>query len=546
MRVMVAQMNSTVGDLKGNSKKILEAVARARKGGVDAVVFPEMALCGYPPEDLLLHPSFIEAVESALVPIIAKSAGLTLFVGMVRKDPQGKGEKRLLNSVAVIQDGALLGFADKQLLPTYDVFDERRYFEPGKKSALFSCKGKRVGVLICEDMWGHAGAVEETSYFSDPVEALKEQKIDLLINVSASPYQLHKPKVRFAVAAKSAQTLKCPVVFCCTVGANDQLVFDGYSFCVDEKGALCHVAKGFEEEDLLIDLEKLPAAVNFAYDPIENLYKALVLGVRDYLHKSGFKKGCLGLSGGVDSALVACLAVEALGKENVLALLMPSPYSSKGSVPDAQLLADRLGIKTLLIPIDKPFSLFLEMLEPLFEGKAFDTTEENMQARIRALILMAISNKFGHIVLSTGNKSELGMGYCTLYGDMCGGLGVISDVTKKQVYELCAYINRKGEIVPQVILDKAPSAELKPNQKDTDSLPPYDIVDAVVQSYVEQYHAAEQIAKERKIPLPLVEELVRKIHRAEYKRWQAAPGIRVSPKAFRSGRRYPIVQKWVE
>ncbi len=544
MQLMVAQLNPIIGDFKGNLKKILYTLDQARLQKVDGVIFPELSLCGYPPEDLLLHASFLNAESKALETVIEASASLILFVGTARKHPQ-KGEKSILNSVAVIQDQALLGFVDKQLLPTYDVFDERRYFEPGQGSGIFAYKGKKIGVLICEDAWQHTGLVTYTDYAKDPVKELLSLKPDLVINVSASPYQFAKAQVRIGVGAACAKTLGCPVIFCCQVGGNDQLIFDGYSFCVDSAGVLRQLAKGFEEDLMVVDLDALPPPISFPYHPLEDLYKALVLGVRDYLHKSGFKKGCIGLSGGVDSALVACIAVEALGKENVLCVMMPSMYSSEGSLSDAKLLAERLGVELLEIPIGKPFNAFLDLLQPFFQGKEPDVTEENLQARIRGSILMALSNKLGHIVLSTGNKSEMGMGYCTLYGDMCGGLSVLSDLTKKQVYELCALINRKKEIIPQAILTKEPSAELRPNQKDSDTLPSYDIVDAVVQGYVERYLTPEEIAEKSGIPLAIVTELVSKIHRAEYKRRQAAPGIRVSCKAFLAGRRYPIVQKWM-
>lgn len=544
MRILVAQLNPIVGDLEGNTQKIIQTLDRARAQAADIVLFSELVLCGYPPEDLLLHPSFIDAQEKYLEKIIRASARLMVFVGFVRRN-SSKGEKPIFNSVAVIHDGKLLGFQDKQLLPTYDVFDERRYFESGATSHIWELKGKKIGVLICEDIWQHAGYVGQTRYAHDPVLDLSSLKPDLVLNLSASPYQFQKPDMRVKVCEKCAKTLHCPVILCCQVGANDQLVFDGYSVYADAEGHLRQMAKGFEEDEMIVDLEAPACPCPFVYDPIKDLYQALVIGVRDYLHKSGFKKGCLGLSGGIDSALVACIAVDALGKENVLAITMPSRYSSKGSVADSEKLAHHLGIELLQIPIEAPFQSFLNLTQPFFQGKAPDSTEENLQARIRGTILMAISNKFGHIVLSTGNKSEMGMGYCTLYGDMCGGLGVISDVTKQQVYTLCRWLNRDGEVIPQSIIDKVPSAELKPNQKDTDSLPEYEVVDKVLQGYVEEYLSPEEIAQKYDLPVEVAIDLVRRIHRAEYKRRQSAPGIRVSKKAFRVGRRYPIVQGWV-
>ncbi len=544
MRIFVAQLNPTIGDMEGNTLKIIQALDRARAKQADIVLFPELTLCGYPPEDLLLHQSFIDAQEKYLEKIVRASARLMVFVGVVRRNTS-KGEKPIFNSAAVISDGKLLGFEDKRLLPTYDVFDERRYFEPGATTRIWELKGKKIGVLICEDIWQHAGYISYTQYARDPVLDMVPLKPDLILNLSASPYQFQKPDVRVNVCAKCAKTLHCPVVLCCQVGGNDQLVFDGYSVYVDAEGHLRQMAKGFEEDDMIVDLDASACPCPFSYDPIKDLYQALVVGTRDYLYKSGFKKGCLGLSGGVDSALVACIAVDALGKENVLAITMPSRYSSEGSISDSEALARNLGIELLQIPIEKPFESFLDVLNPFFQGKGPDTTEENLQARIRGTILMAISNKLGHIVLSTGNKSEMGMGYCTLYGDMCGGLSVISDVTKQQVYALCRWLNREGGLIPQSIIEKAPSAELRPNQKDSDSLPAYDLVDKVLQGYVEEYLSPEEIARKYDVPVEVAIDLVRRIHRAEYKRRQGAPGIRVSKKAFRVGRRYPIVQGWV-
>ncbi len=544
MRIFVAQLNPIVGDLEGNTHKILQTLDRARTKEADIVLFPELTLCGYPPEDLLLHQSFIDAQDKYLEQVIRASARLMVFVGVVRRNTSN-GEKPIFNSAAVISDGHLLGFEDKRLLPTYDVFDERRYFEPGAAGHIWELKGKRIGVLICEDIWQHAGFVGYTQYARDPVLDLVPLKPDIVLNLSASPYQFQKPDVRVKVCSKCAKTLHCPVILCCQVGGNDQLVFDGYSVYVDADGNLRQVARGFEEDDMIVDLDAAACPCPFVYDPMKDLYKALVLGVRDYFHKSGFKKGCLGLSGGVDSALVTCIAVDALGKENVLAIAMPSRYSSANSVSDAELLAKRLGVELLQVPIEKPLEAFLHLLAPFFDGKGVDVTEENIQARIRGTILMAISNKLGHIVLSTGNKSEMGMGYCTLYGDMCGGLSVISDVNKRQVYSLCRWINQDKEIIPASIIDKVPSAELRANQKDSDALPPYDVIDQVLQGYVEEYLSPEQISIKYNIPVEVAIDLVRRVHRAEYKRRQAAPSIRVSKKAFRIGRRYPIVQGWV-
>lgn len=543
MKILVAQLNYTIGDFQGNTEKILLALARARKDQVDLIVFSELAICGYPPEDLLLQEGFVEEMESCLQKIIKASLGLFLLVGLARKNPSKIG-KRFYNSAAVIENGSLLGFHDKWLLPTYDVFDEARYFEPGSSCLTWECKGKRIAVLICEDIWQHAGEVNWSSYSKDPVKLLAYQKVDCLINISASPYYVEKLDLRIRVCKQTAKTLKCPLVLCCQVGGNDQLVFDGYSLFMDANGNVLEIAKGFEEDINIWDLDqKMPSAHVFL-PSVQDMFSALVLGVRDYFHKSDFKKACLGLSGGIDSAVVACVAVEALGKENVLSVAMPSRYTLDSSTEDAKLLASQLGIAYQEIPIEPPFQAYLDLLGPYFKNLPEDVTEENLQARIRGMILMAFSNKFGHILLSTGNKSEMALGFMTLYGDLCGGLSVISDLTKKQVYEVASYINREKEIIPVSILQKEPSAELKPNQKDSDSLPSYDLLDAIVHSYIEEGKSAKTIAVEKNLELSFVQDLIKKIHRAEYKRRQAPPSIRVSQKSFRDGRKVPIVQKW--
>lgn len=544
MRVLVAQLNPTIGDFEKNTRKMIQALDHARKERAEIVLFSELSISGYPPEDLVLHTPFINAAEESLKKIIAASEGLFVVAGLPRHNTS-QGEKPLLNSAAVIYDKKLLGYYDKRLLPTYDVFDEARYFEPGTEAKIWEFKGKKIAVTICEDIWGHAGEVDYTKYQCDPIVELKQLKPDLHLNLSASPYHFQKPELRMRVCAKSAKTLGCPTILCAQVGANDALVFDGYSMVVDEKGELRQLAKGFEEDEMLVDLNVQTPFPSLRYEPIHDLYRALVLGVRDYFHKSGFAKGCVGLSGGVDSSLVVCIAAEALGKENVLGVLMPSRFTSPSSVEDAKALAKNLGIKVLDIPIEGPFCENLELLEPFFENRAWDATEENIQSRVRGTILMAISNKLGYIVLSTGNKSELALGFCTLYGDMCGGLSVIADVTKHQVYALCGWINREKEVIPRSVIEKEPTAELRPNQKDTDTLPPYPVVDAVLEGYVEEHLSAEAIAKKHNIPVDVVIDLIHRIHKAEYKRRQAAPGIRVSKKSFTVGRRYPIVERWM-
>lgn len=545
MKILAAQMNPIIGDLKGNTLKIIDAIKRGQQAKVDVVVFSELALSGYPPEDFLLVDGFLEANMKALEAIIPSTKGISAIIGIPKKNPNLK-EKGITNSAAVIHDGKLLGFQDKCLLPTYDVFDEKRYFEPGGNTKIWSIAGKKVGITICEDLWEHSDLLQFTSYHRDPVLELQALKPDVMLNLSASPYSEGRVDSRIDVCTKAAKTLRCPVIFCNQVGGNDSLVFDGYSIYVGSNGDLLQIAAGFKEDDLLVDTEQKSAPLNFHDNSIEDLYKALTLGLHDYFKKSGFEKACLGLSGGIDSALVASIAADALGPKNILGVLMPSRYSSQGSIVDAEHLAKNLGIEYITIPIEEPFDSYLHLLGPFFKDKKGDVTEENLQARIRGMILMALSNKHGYIVLSTGNKSEMAMGYATLYGDMCGGLGVINDVTKTQVYTLSKWVNRNREIIPWNTIEKPPSAELRPNQKDSDSLPDYEIVDTVLQDYIVSHLSPDEISKRHNYPLELVQELIKKIHRNEYKRRQAPPGIRVSEKAFSVGRRFPIVQKWCQ
>lgn len=530
--------------MKGNTDKILQSIESAKEQSADIVVFSELVICGYPPEDLILLPGFMESVESELERIVKASSSLTVVVGTPRRNPDLK-EKALYNSAAIIHNQQLLGFQDKFLLPTYDVFDERRYFEPANFLKIWNIAGKRVGITICEDIWQHSQLVKYTSYSQDPIEDLINQKPDLVLNLSASPFSFSKFQKRLKVSSLAAASLNCPLILCNQVGGNDSLIFDGYSHYLNSKGELLKFAKGFEEDQLFIDLETPILPLNCKPEPLEDLYRALVLGVRDYFHKSGFTKACLGLSGGIDSALVACIAAKALGPENVLAISMPSRYSSEGSLLDAQKIVKTLGIKYREISIESPFEAFLDLLAPQFEGHAQDVTEENLQARIRGVILMALSNKLGYIVLSTGNKSELAMGYSTLYGDTCGGVGVISDVTKMQVYGLAHWINRESEIIPWDTIKKPPSAELSYNQKDQDTLPEYSILDNILEAYIERHRSAKQIEEEFHYPLKEIEDVIRKIHRNEYKRRQNPPGLRVTEKAFSAGRRFPIVERWI-
>lgn len=535
----MAQINPTIGDLTGNTEKILDSIALAKKQNADLVLFPELCLCGYPPGDFLLLPHFIAALNEPLERVKAASLGITVIIGVPRQ-----GDLGLYNSAAIFADGELIGFQDKSLLPTYDVFAEKRYFIAGKTRKLWDLCGHKIAITVCEDIWKQSASLKGIFYSCDPVEELHHLKPDLMLNLSASPYSVTKFPLRVDICSKAATNLQCPVLLCNQVGGNDDLIFDGHSLYLGAQGQLLQCAKGFEEDYLLVDLSKPSEPCFRQEDNVESLYKALVLGVRDYFQKSGFSKACLGLSGGIDSALVACIAAEALGSSNILGVAMPSRYSSKSSTVDAIQLAHNLGIKYQEISIEVPFQSYLETLAPIFDNLPSDVTEENLQARIRGMILMALSNKFGYIVLSTGNKSELAMGYATLYGDMCGGLGVINDVSKRQVYALSQWINRDKEIIPWNSINKPPSAELRPNQKDSDSLPDYDIIDNVLQSYVEEHCSPEEIAQKWQYPLDLIKDLVKRIHYNEYKRRQSPPGLRVTEKAFSVGRKFPIVQRW--
>jgi NAD+ synthase (glutamine-hydrolysing) len=541
MKITLAQLNPTIGDFSGNERKIVQAIEAAKNSGSDLILFSELVICGYPPEDLLLHRDFIEQAEKTLNNILPSTKGIVAIIGLPRRN-NDKGEKPLHNSAALIKDGKLIGYQDKMLLPTYDVFDEKRYFESGSEFKIYEIFGKKVAITICEDLWHHSELVNETRYQIDPVTLIKELKADLVLNLSASPYNQQKYNARLKVVQKAAKTLNAPLILVNQVGGNDSILFDGNSLVVDQNGELVTRLPGFQEAIETIE-DFIPKNIP-SVDPIEDLYQALVMGVRDYFYKSGFKKACLGLSGGIDSAVVAAIAVQALGSENVIGVSMPSRYSSQGSKKDAQDLASALGIELKTIPIEKPYQAFLDLLTPSFENKAPDVTEENLQARMRGVILMALSNKFGYIVLSTGNKSELAMGYSTLYGDLTGGLSVIADVSKAKVYELARFINRDKILIPASTIEKPPSAELRPNQKDSDSLPPYPIIDQVLEAYVERNETPADIAKNSNIDIAVVKSIIDRIYNAEYKRRQAPPGLRVSSKSFSVGRKFPIVQRF--
>ncbi len=545
MKLLAAQVNPTIGDLEGNERKILDILRRAKGSGADIVLFPELAVTGYPPEDLLLDGAMIEAAERQLEVIRPETKGMLVVVGVPRRCPW-KGEKFLCNSAAVFRGGELIGFKDKTLLPTYDVFDEKRYFSEGAPVFLVEHLGWRIAVTICEDLWQHSNLVGYTRYGVDPVMALKEERPDLVLNLSASPYYFKRKETRWLVCSAAAKTLECPVVLCNQVGANDQLVFDGHSLYCNQKGELVQSARGFVEEDLVVEFDAHVCPCVREENGIQDLYRALVLGVKDYFGKQGFSHAVIGLSGGVDSALTACIACDALGASKVKAIALPSRYSSLESYADAACLADRLGIELKKVDIDGLFQEYLDQLSSAFQRPLTSLVVENLQARIRGMILMAFSNQEGSLLLNTSNKSEMAMGYTTLYGDLCGGLSVLSDVTKLRVYELCHFVNRKEEIIPKAILQKAPSAELRPNQTDQDTLPPFDVLDPILEDYLEKGRSLEEISTERNVSFSFVQGLTRQIHLAEYKRRQAPMGIRVTQKAFTKGRVVPIVQKWGE
>jgi NAD+ synthase (glutamine-hydrolysing) len=543
VKIALGQINPTVGDFSGNAAKIIQFSLQARSAGAGLILFPELAVCGYPPRDLVERPWFVARSQGTVEKIAGATQGIAVICGTVTPAEAESG-KKVMNSAALLRDGHIEFIQSKMLLPTYDVFDEMRNFAPAKSQQLFSFCGKQMALTICEDAWNDKRFWKGRLYGVDPVEELVRAGGNFVLNISASPFWLGKRELRRDMLAAIARNQKVPVAMVNQVGGNDSLVFDGSSLVIAPDGEVIAQGKSFDEDLIYFDSQKLTGEMHPQVAGEEgSAYEALVLGTRDYVYKCGFQKAIVGLSGGIDSALTASIAVEALGSENVIGIGMPGPYSSGGSIDDARELARNLKIRFELLSINEIYAAARQTLSPVFAGMPQDVTEENIQSRARGLLLMALSNKFGALVLSTGNKSELAVGYCTLYGDMVGGLAVISDVPKTLVYRLSAYVNSKRKVIPESTIEKPPSAELRPDQKDSDSLPPYEVLDAILEDYVEESYSAEQIARAHNFEPALVHRVIRMVERSEYKRQQAAPGIKISAKAFGYGRRFPIAAK---
>ena len=548
MKIAIAQLNPTIGDITNNAQAIIKAAHQAIKQNVRLLLTPELSLCGYPPRDLLLYPGFVESMSRDLNAIASElPKGIAVLVGTVETNPYAmeKGQKPLYNSMALIDGGEVRQVFHKRLLPTYDVFDEDRYFEPGYEANYFTLDGVKVGVSICEDLWNDEQFWGKRSYEVNPIEELAQLGVDVIVNLSASPYTVGKQKLREDMLRHAATSYSVPILYANQIGGNDDLIFDGNSVAFNSAGEIICRAKSFETDLIVVDLVKSRSPLTpFDKGGVNReIYSALVLGVKDYARKCGFSKAILGLSGGIDSALVAAIASEALGAENVLGVLMPSPYSSDHSVSDAVDLVNSLGIKSQKLEIKEAMTAYDTILDPMFAGTEFGIAEENIQSRIRGNLLMAIANKFGYLLLSTGNKSEMSVGYCTLYGDMNGGLAVIADVPKTRVFELCRWLNRKQEVIPTNIITKPPSAELKPDQKDSDSLPDYDNLDDILERLVCQHQSFREIV-EAGHDSEVVSKVIKLVTRAEFKRRQAPPGIKITDRAFGTGWRMPIASRW--
>jgi len=541
MKIAIAQTNPIIGAFDYNLEKIFHFIEDAKTQGCKLIVFPELTLIGYPPKDLLEREAFVNHSLEVLENLIQRTQGIAVICGCIERNLNHA--KPLFNSAVFFDNGKIILKTQKMLLPSYDVFDETRYFAPGQKARWVEWKGLRWGITICEDIWNDKDLFSRQQYELDPVAQLAQENIDILVNISASPYHIGKPAFRLKMLNHLSHKYGFPLIYANQVGGNDDIVFDGNSKIVLPDKSLLVRGAAFEEDLVVAELKNTGREITTFTEDEAEILKALILGTKDYAHKTGFQKAVVGLSGGVDSSLVAYIAVQALGKENVLGVAMPSPYTSPESLEDAAALAKNLGIMYKIIPITEVFNTYLQALKPFFGGLPWSAAEENIQARIRGNILMALSNKFGYLVLSTGNKSEMAVGYCTLYGDLTGGLAVISDVPKTLVYRLARYVNRKEEIIPHRVLIKPPSAELRPNQKDEDDLPPYVVLDTILKEYIENRRSIGEIIN-MGLPSNVVKEVIRRVDKNEYKRKQAPPGIKITTKAFGYGRRYPIVQKY--
>jgi NAD+ synthase (glutamine-hydrolysing) len=561
MKIAIAQLNPTIGDIKNNAQQIITAMENAAQQNVRLLLTPELSLCGYPPRDLLLYPGFVDLMSQELKAIANQlPENMAVLIGTVETNPHAaaKGQKPLYNTMALLDGGEVKQFFHKRLLPTYDVFDEDRYFEPGSEANCLILDGIKFGVSICEDLWNDEQFWGKRSYEVNPIEELAKLGVDVIVNLSASPYTVGKQRLREAMLHHAATTYQTPILYVNQVGGNDDLIFDGNSVAFNCAGEIVDRAQGFTTDLVMVELaalkiskesnllkkslQKPPKLGDLQSSENAEIFSALVLGVKDYARKCGFRQAILGLSGGIDSALVAAIAAEALGAENVLGVLMPSPYSSEHSVSDAVDLVHSLGIKSQKLEIAQAMKVYDQLLEPMFAGTEFGIAEENIQSRIRGNLLMAIANKFGYLLLSTGNKSEMAVGYCTLYGDMNGGLAVIADVPKTRVFELCRWLNRDQEIIPSHIITKPPSAELKPEQKDSDSLPPYEILDDILERLICQHQSAAEIVQGGHDP-EIVSKVRALVSRAEFKRRQAPPGIKITDRAFGTGWRMPIAKR---
>ena len=543
LKIGVLQLNSTVGDFAANRQKLAAGYEKARALGAEFVLAPEMFLCGYPPRDLLMRADFIEANLAALVETAKQTGAIPLCVGYVDRNAERPG-RALRNSAAVLQNGKTVWRTHKSLLPTYDVFDEDRYFEPAKVLAPFEFNGRKLGITICEDIWNDEDFWPERLYRRDPIKELVSQGAEIILNISASPWHDGKEKTRLAMLRRVARDERVPLAQVNLAGANDELIFDGHSVALNRRGEPLALGKGFAEDVFVADLDADSTAAKIEWPVREQqIFSALSLGIRDYVNKCGFKSVIVGLSGGIDSALTAVLAADALGPDKVLGVSMPARYSSEGSLSDAGALAKSLGIRYEVLPIEPVFQSVEKQLAKVFTGTKPNEAEENVQSRLRGVTLMALSNKFGALVLTTGNKSEMAVGYCTLYGDMCGALAVIADVFKTDIYKIARWVNREREIIPAASISKPPSAELRPNQKDQDSLPPYETLDAILGLYVVKNSGREEIIRSG-FDAAVVNDVINKINFSEYKRRQAAPGLKVSPRAFGMGRRIPIAQRF--